>query len=107
MKILMSLKTRWIVWVWNHTPNCEEMSRLASRSLEQSLSPRTRLKMRLHYLICAWCKRYFTHLRFLHEATPHFDDHAGTLPSRRLSAEARRRIMQRLREVEKQKFVRI
>ena len=96
MKILMSLKTRWIVWVWNHTPNCAEMSRLASRSLEQSLSPRTRLKMRLHYLICAWCKRYFKQLQFLHEAAPHFDEHAGNGPARSLSVEARRRIMQRL-----------
>ncbi len=96
MKILMPLKTRWVVWVWNYTPNCAEMSRLASRSLEQPLSMHTRLKMRLHYLICAWCKRYFTHLRFLHEAAPHFDEHAGTLPVRSLSVEARRRIMQRL-----------
>ncbi len=100
MKILMSLKTRWIVWVWNHTPNCAEMSRLASRSLEQSLSLRTRLKMRLHYLICAWCKRYFKQLRFLHEAAPRFDEHADHLPSRSLSAEARRCIVQRLQGVE-------
>ena len=100
MKILMSLKTRWIVWVWNHTPNCAKMSRLASRSLEQSLSLRTRLKMRLHYLICAWCKRYFKQLRFLHEAAPHFDDHAGILSSRGLSAEARQRIVQRLQGAE-------
>ena len=100
MKIFDSLKMRWIVWVWNHTPNCAEMSRLASRSLEQPLSMRTRLKMRLHYLICAWCKRYFKQLTFLHEAAPHFDEHAGILPNRGLSAEARRRIVQRLQGVE-------
>ena len=100
MKWVDSLKARSIVWVWKHTPNCAEMSRLASRSLEQSLSLRTRLKMRLHYLICAWCKRYFKQLRFLHEAAPHFDEHAGTLPVRSLSIEARRRIMQRLQGME-------
>ena len=100
MKIFDSLKTRWIVWVWNHTPNCAEMSRLASRSLEQPPSLRTRLKMRLHYLICAWCKRYFKQLTFLHEAAPHFDKHPGALPSRGLSAEARQRITQRLQAVE-------
>ena len=100
MKIFDSLKTRWIVWVWNHTPNCAEMARLASRSLEQPLSMRTWLKMRLHYLICAWCKRYFKQLTFLHEAAPHFDEHAGILPSRGLSAEARQRIMQRLQAAE-------
>jgi hypothetical protein len=100
MKALDSLKTRWVVWVWNHTPNCAEMSRLASRSFEQPLSMRTRLKMQLHYLICAWCKRYFTQLRFLHQAAPHFDDHAGTWPTRSLSVEAGRRMIQRLQGVE-------
>ena len=100
MKILDSIKNRWIVWVWSHTPNCAEMSRLVSRSLEQPLSMRTWLKMRLHYLICAWCKRYFAQLRFLHEAAPHFDEHAGTGPVRSLSVEARRRIMQRLQGME-------
>jgi len=100
MKTLMALKTRWVVWVWNHTPNCAEMSRLASWSFEQPPSIRMRLKMRLHYLICAWCKRYFTQLRFLHEAALRFDEHAGTLPVRSLSVEARRRIMQRLQGME-------
>ncbi|MBI3416168.1 MAG: hypothetical protein HY043_12795 [Verrucomicrobia bacterium] len=51
MKIFDSLKTRWIVWMGNHTPNCAEMSRLVSRSLEQPLSMCMWLKRRLHYLI--------------------------------------------------------
>jgi len=51
MKMFESLKMRWIEWVWNHTPNCAGMSRLASRALEQPLVLRARLKMRLHYLI--------------------------------------------------------
>jgi len=54
-----------------------------------------------HYLICAWCKRYFKQLTFLHQAAPHFEEHAGIVPSRGLSAEARQRIMQRLQAVEK------
>ena len=100
MKIFDSLKTRWIVSVWKHTPNCAEMSRLGSRALEEPLSLRSRLKMRLHYLICAWCKRYFKQLTFLHEDAPHFDEHASTLPGRGLSAEAKQRIVQRLQGVE-------
>ncbi len=100
MKIFEPLKTRWVVWVWNHTPNCAEMSRLASRSFEQPLALRTRLKMRLHYVICAWCKRYFMQLRFLHEAAPHFGEYEGHLPTRSLSAEARGRIVQHLQGVE-------
>ena len=100
MKIFESIKRRAIVWVWKHTPNCADMSRLASRSLEQPLSRRMRLRMRLHYLICVWCKRYFKQLKFLHKAAPNFEDQAGTLPGRGLSAEARQRIVQRLQLAE-------
>ena len=97
MKIFDSLKTRWIVWVWNHTPNCAEMSRLASKALEQSPSVRTRLQMRLHYLICAWCRRYFEQVRFLHDSAPQLDLELGELPGRGLSTEAKNRIAQRIK----------
>jgi hypothetical protein len=97
MKIFDSLKTRWIAWVWNHTPNCAEMSRLASRSLERPPSVRTRLKMRLHYLICAWCRRYFEQIHFLHDSAPQLDLESGGVPGRGLSAEAKNRIAQRIK----------
>jgi len=100
MKIIESLKTKATVWVWKHTPNCAEMSRLASQSLEQPLSFRTRLKMRLHFLICVWCKRYSKHLKFLHRAGSHADYHVEMLSSRGLSVEARQRIVQRLKIAE-------
>jgi hypothetical protein len=76
MKIIQSLKKRAIVWVWEHTPNCAEMSRLASRSLEQPLPWSLRLKQRLHFLICAWCQRYARQLNFLHQAAHQADLHA-------------------------------
>ena len=86
-----------IVWIWNHTPNCAEMSRLASRSLDQPLPWRTRLRMRLHFLICVWCQRYLRQLQFLHQTGKCLDDHPQTLPS--LSFEARKRIVQTLKTV--------
>ena len=82
MRLFGWFKTKFVVWVWNHTPTCAEMSRLTSRSFEQPLTVMTRLKMRLHFVIGAWCKRYFNQLTFLHEAPPHFDEHAGILSSR-------------------------
>ena len=97
MKFFHSLKLRAIVLVWNHTPNCAEMSRLASQSLDKSLSLNIRLQVKLHFLICAWCKRYTRQLRFLHESAPHFEEHAGQHLTRGLSAEAKQRIVQHLR----------
>ena len=99
MKLFESLKLRWVVWVWNHTPNCAEMSRLASLSFEEAPSPALRLKMRLHHLICVWCQRYERHLKFLHRAAPRAQNDLDMLGIRGLSPEARHRLVQRLREV--------
>jgi hypothetical protein len=100
MKIIESLKMRWVVWVWNHTPTCLEMSRLTSESLERTLPMSTRFKMRLHHIICVWCKRYRKHLKFLHRAAPHLGDHFGDARGAQgLSAEARLRILQHLQNV--------
>jgi hypothetical protein len=96
MKRPASLKTRWVVWVWNHTPNCAEMSRLASQSLDRKIPLGLRLKMRLHYLMCCWCKRYRKQLQFLHQTAPGLDEHFGAFPPRGLSPDARQRILQRI-----------
>jgi hypothetical protein len=96
MKLLEALKMRWIVWVWNHTPNCAEMSRLASLSLDQPPSVKVRLKMRLHCLICVWCERYQKHLIFLRRAASQLSDKFEAASQRTLSVEARQRMVQRL-----------
>jgi hypothetical protein len=96
MKSYQSLKMRWLVWVWKHTPNCAEMSRLASLSLDQPLPFKVRCQMRLHHLICAWCLRYQKHLQFLHQAAPRMRSEIENAAQRGLSPEARQRIVQRL-----------
>ena len=96
MKIAELLKKRWVVWVWNHTPNCAEMSRLTSQSFEQPLPLGTRFRMRLHYLICVWCSRYLKHLSFLHATAPRLEEHLNLPTARGLSVEAKQRIVQRL-----------
>lgn len=98
MKFLEALKTRWVVWVWNHTPNCAEMSRLASLSFEQLPTLRIRLKMRLHYLICVWCERYAKHLKFLHRAAPLLPAEVEGGSQRKLSEASKNRMAARLRE---------
>jgi len=91
------IKARFVIWVWNHTPNCAEMSRLTSRSLDESLPLDVRLQMRLHHLICIWCQRYFRQLNYLHQAGPKFDLRLPEPSGRGLSRKARQRITQRIR----------
>jgi len=97
MKLFESIRRRWVIWVWQHTPNCVEMSQLASQRLERPLPLKLRLKMRVHFLICVWCKRYSNQLEFLHRASPCMDEHLAAFPQRGLTAEAKGRIVMRLR----------
>jgi hypothetical protein len=96
MKIVESLKKPWVLWVWNHTPNCAEMSRLASQSFENPLPLGTRFKMRLHHVVCVWCSRYWKHLKFLRAAAPRLKEHLSLSAARGLSVEAKQRIVKRL-----------
>ena len=97
MKLFASLKTKFVVWVWNHMPTCAEMSRLTSRALEQPLTLTTRVKMRLHFVICAWCRRYFEQINFLHTHAPRLGMQLEFLPKRGMSAAARERIKLQVR----------
>ena len=97
MKLFGWLKTRFVIWVWNHTPTCAEMSRLTSRALEHPLTFKTRAKMRLHFVICAWCRRYFEQINFLHHNAPRLGLELGEFPGRGMSAEAKQRITQRIK----------
>ena len=97
MKLFKAFTARCIRWIWPLMPNCGEMSRLASRSFEQRFSLITRLKMRLHYLVCVWCQRYQKQLSFLHKAIhDHPEKLSDTTPAR-LSPEARERLKRKLR----------
>jgi len=96
MSFFSGIKVRFVAWVWEHTPNCAEMSRLTSRSLDEPLPLNVRLQMRLHHLICIWCKRYFHQLSYLHRTAPMLELGFPASAEWRLSSEARRRISQRL-----------
>ena len=96
MKIFQPFKQRSVALIWGLTPNCADVARLASESLDKGLPLGLRLRIRLHFLVCVWCARYFKQLKFLHEAALRVKQRASDLPGLRLSFEARRRIVQHL-----------
>jgi hypothetical protein len=96
MKVFQLIKQRCVAWIWGLTPNCADMSRLASQSLDKALPLGLRLRIRLHFLVCVWCARYFKQLRILHQAALRVEQRAIDLPGLRLSLEAKRRIVQQL-----------
>lgn len=73
--------------------SCKEVSELVSQSLDRRLSPRERLGVHLHLLVCRLCRRYRRQILFLSHATRRLRARGP-----QLSPEARRRILQRIRE---------
>jgi hypothetical protein len=61
-------------FIAKRTPNCREVVRLLSQSLEVKLPVTTRIKIRFHYLICIWCYRYGKQLRALRRKIAARDD---------------------------------
>jgi hypothetical protein len=79
------------------SPTCRQATRRQSEALDRPLAPSERLGLRLHLLLCKWCRRYGRQLKVLRSAARQCDDletHEG-LP--RLSPEARDRIKDALR----------
>ncbi|MGQ0811107.1 MAG: hypothetical protein ACT4OO_07765 [Nitrospiraceae bacterium] len=83
------------------TPSCKEMTRLLSEQMDRPLPFRTRLTMRVHFLICKWCERYRNQLLFIRQAVRRhpekLEDQDLSDPST-LSPEARERLKQSFRD---------
>jgi hypothetical protein len=84
------------------SPTCRQATRLQSQALERPLSLRERVGLKIHLVLCRWCKRYGIQIRFLRSAAQKQSEHPETLPEQSLSPEARGRIKQHL-QTEKQR----
>jgi hypothetical protein len=79
------------------SPNCREASRLQSEALDHPLPLLKRFGLRVHLLLCQWCRRYGKQIRFLREAAHEHPDEVNEAASHKLSPEARERLKQSLR----------
>jgi len=90
-------------WLIKMTPPCNQIVKLVSEGMDHPLPLGTRIKVRLHCLICKWCERYKQQLIFIRSAMRQNPDKLmGQEPSAGLSAEARERLKQALRQQQKQ-----
>src|SRR5437667_7358798 len=79
------------------SPACKTAASLQSEALDRKLPLRQRFGLRVHLLLCKWCRRYGKQIAFLRNAAhEHPDEMAEPIPQK-LSAEARDRIKQKLR----------
>lgn len=77
-------------------PTCRDAGRLQSEAIDTKLRFSKRVGLRLHLLICKWCRRYGKQIHFLHQAANEHPDSLTEAVPQDLSAEARERIKRRL-----------
>jgi len=66
------LPRRAILLIARYTPDCRNMTRLVSQSMDQRLPFSTWARMKLHYIICVWCKRYAEQIALVKDAARSF-----------------------------------
>ena len=82
------------------SPTCKEASRLQSQALDGKLSLMQRIGLRIHLLLCKWCRRYGKQIGFLHDAAHEHPDQISQPLAHTLSQDSRERMKQRLRAEE-------
>jgi predicted anti-sigma-YlaC factor YlaD len=76
--------------------NCKEATELVSQNLDRHLGLGQRIALRLHLLMCNYCRNYSEHLAFLHRAAPQIEDHIENQTDVALSDESKAKIKQSL-----------
>lgn len=95
---LNRLKLEAIFWLARRLPVCRELTPWMSERLDKPLPLGREIKLRLHIMICDWCKRYQEQLYALRQAVQTMAEPKDSAPDQpRLSDEARERIKQALR----------
>ena len=80
------------------TPRCHEMTRLISVGHEKPHSLITRLRMRWHYGICIWCKRYHDQLGLLGKLSRMFAEESCEHGTQQLTDDTKARMKKALRQ---------
>lgn len=63
----MTLKMRFKIWLAHKLPTCKEVTRMASDVMDRRLPLKQRIQMKLHFMTCSLCLRYFQQLQLMRE----------------------------------------
>ncbi len=91
-------QTGLVKFIGNRTPKCREVVRLLSQSMDSKLSLTMRIRLRVHYLICAWCQRYEKQLHALRKFASSVPDHLNDFSADTLSPTAKEKMKETLRK---------
>ena len=87
----MKLRRTIRYWILSRLKPCCEVVQLMSESMEDPLSIRDRLELRVHMIVCKWCALYLRHIKQLRTAlrmVPVATDRALTSAARKKISDA-------------------
>jgi len=84
------LPRRAILLIARYTPDCHNMARLVSQSMDHRLSFSTWARMKLHYTICVWCERYAEQIAFVKSAARGFAKNSANSGPETISPEKKK-----------------
>jgi hypothetical protein len=66
--------------------------------MDKDLPLITRIKLRIHYLMCSFCQRYMKQLKYIRQVSREFPEKIGDVSDVSLPADAKARIKAGLRQ---------
>jgi hypothetical protein len=87
-----------VLLICRFTPTCPEVVRILSLGMDKELSLMMRIKLRIHYLMCSFCKRYMKQLKYIREVSREFPEKIGDVSDASLPADAKERMKAALRQ---------
>ena len=91
------LQLRIVKLIVRLTPRCPDVVRLLSLGMEQKLSLMTRIRLRIHFLMCSFCQRYAAQLNYLREVSHEFPEKVGDVSTDKLPEDVKQRMRDALR----------
>jgi hypothetical protein len=66
--------------------------------MDKELPLTTRIKLRIHFLMCSFCERYAKQLKYMREVSREFPEKVGEISEAKLPNEAKARLKEALRQ---------
>lgn len=92
------LQLQIVLLICRFTPTCPEVARILSLGMDKDLSPITRIKLRIHYLMCSFCERYAKQLKYMRSVSREFPEKIGAKSDAKLPTETKQRLKEALRQ---------
>ena len=91
------LQLQVVLLICRFTGTCPEVVKILSLGMEKKLPLGTRLKLRVHYLMCSFCERYARQLQYMRTVAQEFPEKIGDVATEEMPDDVKQRMREALR----------